>query len=65
MGQQYSVPPDDTESFARAIKKLLDEPELRKRLGKIGLESVQKELNWEKASYHLISAYSSLLLKAD
>jgi len=54
------VPHDDVEGFARSIKKLLDEPELRKKLGKTGLERIQKGLNWEIASLNLIEAYKGL-----
>ena len=54
------VPHDDVEGFARSIKKLLDEPELRKKLGKTGLEKIQKGLNWEIASLNLIEAYKGL-----
>ena len=54
------IPHDDVEGFARSIKKLLDEPELREKLGKTGLERIQKGFNWEITSLNLIEAYKSL-----
>jgi glycosyltransferase involved in cell wall biosynthesis len=59
-GTAILVPPGDIEGFAQAIKKLLDEPQLRKDLGNAGFDRIKKELNWGNASSELISAYKSL-----
>lgn len=52
----------DIIGFAEAIEKLLDEPKLREELGKAGLERIENELNWEKASLNLTEAYRALSL---
>lgn len=54
------VKPGDIKGFAKAIKKLIDAPQLRKELGKSGLERIKKELNWKNASRNLKNAYHSL-----
>jgi glycosyltransferase involved in cell wall biosynthesis len=61
-GSALLVPPGDLPGFARALKRLFDEPRLRDKLGAAGLERVEKELNWGKASLNLIEAYKSLSL---
>ena len=61
-GAAILVPIGDIEGFAHAIKKLLDEPQLREELGNAGSERIKHDLNWEKASLNLIEAYKSLSL---
>lgn len=61
-GSAILVSPGDVPAFAEAIKKLLDDPELRKELGKKGAERIRDQLNWENASINLINAYKSLSL---
>ncbi len=56
------VPQGDIQGFAHAIKKLMDKPQLREKLGKTGFERIKHELNWEKASLNLIETYKSLSL---
>ncbi len=54
------IPPGDIKGFTHAIKKLLDEPLLRKKLGEAGSDRIRKELNWDNASLNLIEAYKTL-----
>jgi len=61
-GAAILVPSGDIEGFANAIRKLLDEPQLKKELGKAGSDRIENELNWGKASLNLIEAYKSLSL---
>ena len=59
-GTAILIPPGDIKSFASAIKKLMDEPQLRTKLGKSGQERIRGELRWEKASLNLVEAYKSV-----
>lgn len=59
-GTALLIQPGDIENFASAIKKLLDEPQLREKLGKSGFKRISKELNWENASLNLVEAYRSI-----
>lgn len=59
-GSAILVSLNEVKEFAVAIKTLLENSQLRKNLGKAGMERVKKELNWGKASLNLIEAYKSL-----
>ncbi len=59
-GTAILVPLGDIEGFAQAIKKLLDEPQLRKDLGNASLDRIKKELHWENSSINLMKAYQTL-----
>lgn len=56
------VKPGDIIGFAKAINRLMDEPQLREELGKAGIERIKRELNWENALLGLEQAYNSLSL---
>jgi glycosyltransferase involved in cell wall biosynthesis len=43
-----------------AIEELLDVRESRERMGQIGLERLNRELNWEKSSGNLGAVYDRL-----
>ena len=60
-GSGILVEPGDVVGFAKAIKRLVDEPDLREKLGRIGLNRIKEELNWEKASLKLKEAYEWVL----
>jgi glycosyltransferase involved in cell wall biosynthesis len=53
------VPPHDYDAYAEAIIKLLDEPDLRIRMGKAGRLKVEAEYNWNKEAEKLVNLYSS------
>jgi len=55
------VRPNDELEFAKAIIALMDNPELRTRLGEIGRKRVEEELAWKHTSKNLIKAYKDLL----
>ena len=55
------VSPNNEAEFARAIIKLMDDPELRKQMGECGRVRIETELSWELASQSLLKAYESLL----
>ncbi|MED5453623.1 MAG: glycosyltransferase, partial [Verrucomicrobiota bacterium] len=50
-----------SQSLGQAIANLIDDPELRKKMGHIGHERFHSNLNWEKSVQQLKAAYSSTL----
>lgn len=52
--------PNDTIDFARKIVALLDDPELRLRMGEFGKKRVHEELAWSHEQPKLLAAYRSL-----
>jgi glycosyltransferase involved in cell wall biosynthesis len=56
----YAVP-NDTEDFAKAIVRLVDDPEMRDRLGRIGLQRITTDLAWKAQVPSLVAAYERAL----
>src|SRR5206468_8307144 len=54
------VPPNDELAFARAIAVLMDDPELRQKLGRFGRERVERDLQWSVTGQNLVAAYERL-----
>lgn len=54
------VPCNDELAFARATARLMDDSELRERMGRYGRERVEKELQWSVVSKNLLHAYDAL-----
>lgn len=52
--------PNDTSQMAQRIIELLDNPELRERLGQIGEQRVRLELGWEHTHRTLLAAYEKV-----
>lgn len=53
--------PNDELDFARKLETLMDAPELRARMGKLGRQRVENELAWRYQSVNLIWAYETML----
>jgi glycosyltransferase involved in cell wall biosynthesis len=53
--------PNDSVDFANQITKLLDNCELRQRLGRCGRRRIEESLNWEVEKKSLIAAYDAAL----
>jgi glycosyltransferase involved in cell wall biosynthesis len=51
------VTPGDTKAFGQAIIELIDNPQLREKMGRYGLLRVQNLLSWEHQQKQLIQAY--------
>ena len=54
------VPCNDELAFAKAIARLMDEGELREKMGRFGRERVEQDLQWSVVSRNLVAAYASL-----
>jgi len=55
------VPPDDPSALAGAIARLLDDPELRARLGAAGRERVINRFTWQVTALGTAACYEALL----
>jgi glycosyltransferase involved in cell wall biosynthesis len=55
------VKPNDVLEYAKAIAKLMDDPELRKTMGEYGFERVKSRFTWERSEENLLRAYGTLL----
>ncbi len=51
---------NDVEDYARATIRLMDDPELRNRLGLLGRERIDKGLTWDHQAIHLLRLYDDL-----
>jgi glycosyltransferase involved in cell wall biosynthesis len=56
----YAQPNEDA-SFASCIESLLDDPELRRRLGVTGSSRFERELSWDRSRDQLVRAYERAL----
>jgi len=54
------VPSNDVNKFARSISTLLDDVPQRQKMGRFGLERVQKALAWNYSVPHLLAAYEQV-----
>ena len=54
---------NDPEDFARKIADLMDQPETRQRMGKIGRARVLEALSWAHSVPHLLAAYERIFSK--
>jgi glycosyltransferase involved in cell wall biosynthesis len=52
------VPPGDVAALRSALRRLLDDPELRRRLGEAGRERVRERFSWDAVTDATIAAYS-------
>ena len=51
------VPPNDPEALRAALKRLMEDPELRSRLGRAGCEFAKTELSWDSIAQKHLSFY--------
>jgi glycosyltransferase involved in cell wall biosynthesis len=57
------APPNDIARFAELVNELLDEPDRRAEMGKIGRLRVERALSWDVSRSSLVSFYGELLLR--
>ena len=60
-GAVYARPNDELE-FARKVASLMDDPEQRHEMGKIGKRRIDSELAWPHQAKNLLDAYAKLQL---
>lgn len=53
--------PNDVVSYAARIEELLDDPQKRAEMGRLGRERVERELSWEHSERNLAAAYGNVL----
>ena len=53
--------PNEPSSFAERIGELLDQPELRARMGAVGSQRAERLLCWERSEEQLLNAYETTL----
>jgi glycosyltransferase involved in cell wall biosynthesis len=56
--------PNDPLDFARQIARLIEDPALRERMGRIGQERVRDALAWHHSVPHLLAAYKRVFALA-
>jgi glycosyltransferase involved in cell wall biosynthesis len=54
------VPCNDEMAFAKATARLMDDRQLREKMGRFGRERVERDLQWSVVSKNLVAAYASL-----
>jgi len=55
------VPPKNPQALAGAIKTLIDDPELRQKIGAAGVERVNRLFTWEKSAKATIDVYNEVI----
>jgi glycosyltransferase involved in cell wall biosynthesis len=55
------VPPGDVSALRAALKRLLGDPELRRRLGAAARERAKRELSWDRVTDLTLAAYAAAL----
>ena len=55
------VPPADPEALAVAIKRLLGEESLRRKMGEAGRKRVERNFTWEQAAKRTLEVYEEVL----
>jgi glycosyltransferase involved in cell wall biosynthesis len=55
------VKPNGEAEFAETIAQLMEQPDLRKKMGNYGRQRVEQELQWTKVGQNLLTAYETLL----
>ncbi|MDY6933143.1 MAG: glycosyltransferase family 4 protein [Spirochaetota bacterium] len=57
----YLVPPRDAGAIAKAIDFLIENPQFRKKMGKIARKRVLKKFTWENAAKEMVNVYEEVI----
>jgi glycosyltransferase involved in cell wall biosynthesis len=55
--------PNNPLAMARELQRLVEDPALRERLGKIGRKRVEDQLSWDYSASHLLEVYNTIRAK--
>jgi len=55
------VPPADADALAAAIRRLLDDEPLRRRMGEAGRKRIERSFTWEQAAKRTLEVYQEVL----
>jgi glycosyltransferase involved in cell wall biosynthesis len=55
----YAAPNDEAD-YGKKIVELLDDPERRESMGRIGRQRIESQLGWEHTQKNLLAAYAWL-----
>ena len=55
------VKPNEEAEFAKTIADLMEQRDLREKMGSYGHRRVEQELQWTKVGQNLLTAYETLL----
>jgi len=58
------VPPADHQSIAAAIRRYLDDPDLRETNGRKGFDRIQQYFSWEVAASEMAELYHDIIVEA-
>lgn len=59
-GAGVVVDPTDVAAVAAALRRLLDDPDLARRMGEAGKRAVRERLNWSTSAQELLRGYAEL-----
>jgi len=59
----FVVPRRDPAALAQAVKKLLDDPGLRERMGQAGRKRVEENFSWDAACRQMIALYQEAIAR--
>jgi glycosyltransferase involved in cell wall biosynthesis len=57
----FLVPPEDAEELARRIRQLLDDPDLRREMGRNGRSRVEENFTARQVAGTIVECYNQLL----
>jgi glycosyltransferase involved in cell wall biosynthesis len=55
------VPPADPDALAAAIKRLLGDEHLRRKIGEAGRKRIERNFTWEQAAKKILEVYEEVL----
>lgn len=60
-GTGFLVPPADAPALAGALRRLLGNEQLRRRMGKAGRQRVERNFSWQQSAKKTVQVYEELL----
>ncbi|HYB21459.1 MAG TPA: glycosyltransferase, partial [Thermodesulfobacteriota bacterium] len=60
-GAGILVPPRDAQALAQAIRRLLQDPELRRQMGRAARHRILEFFTWENAARQMVDVYRAVI----